>query len=375
MKIPFIDLTCQHEKIRDEIFSRWQELYDRTEFVYHRTCKDFEQQFASWNAARFACAFDSGTSAVEIALRAAGIGQGDEVITVANTFIATVAAIAFTGAQPVLTEIDDKTWNMDPERVEEKITRKTRAIIPVHLYGQPADMISLRQIARKNKLLIIADSAQAVGSALYEQGRWNNPASYADITTYSFYPTKNLGACGEGGAAVTNDPKFAEFMSMFRDHGSREKYIHEFIGRNNRMDALQAAALLIKMKYLEKWNEQRRQVASWYLQDLKMVEEIQLPFVPDFILPVYHLFVILVPEREAFQQYLARYGIGSALHYKLPVHLQQAFRHLNYRQGDLPITEAVVKRNISLPMFPELTRKKVKYITDTIKMFFTEKNN
>lgn len=370
MQIPFLNLKFQHEKIKSEVFNKLEELYDRTEFVYGKTGKEFETNFAAFNESDYACAIDNGTTGVELCIRAAGIGQGDEVITVSNTFIATVAGVHFAGATPVFTEIDPNTWNIDPTKVEEKITAKTKAILPVHLYGQPAQMAELKKIAKKHNLLLIGDSAQSIGSKLLDNGIWKSTSCFADLSTFSFYPGKNLGACGEAGAIVTNNHKFAEFINMYRDHGSHEKYIHEFPGKNNRIDAFQAAVLNIKLKYINQWNEQRRQIASWYKEELSGIDGLQLPYHPTSVLPVYHLFVVLVKNRETFQQFLAEKGIGTALHYKVPVHLQKAFAHLNYAKGDLPITEHVVEQNVSLPMFPELTRDNVHEIATQIKKYF-----
>lgn len=372
MDIPFLNLKYQHQQIKEEVFSALEELYDRTEFAYGKTGKEFESNFAAFNNTEYACAVDNGTMALELCLRSAGIGSGDEVITVSNTFIATVAAIHFTGATPVLAEIHPDTWNIDPERIEEKITPKTKAIIPVHLYGQPADMTRIRDIARKHNLIVIGDSAQAIGSKIRENSEWHSVSRYADMSAYSFYAGKNLGACGEAGAVVTDNPDYAQFISMFRDHGSKEKYIHEFIGKNNRIDAFQAAVLKVKLQYIEEWNSKRQQVADWYFQELGDVEELKLPTVLPDVLPVYHLFVVLADNRNEFQDFLAQKGVGTALHYKLPVHLQQAFSHLGYVKGDLPVTETVVKKNVSLPMFPELSQEEVHYVAEVIKGYFVK---
>lgn len=370
MQIPFLNLTFQHEQVKAEIFNKLEELYDRTEFVYGRTGKEFESNFASFNESDFACAIDNGTTGVELCLRALGIGPGDEVITVSNTFIATVAGIHFTGATPVFAEVDTRTWNIDPARVEEKITPRTKAILPVHLYGQPAQMPDLKKIAEKHNLFLVGDSAQSIGAKIFDNGTWKSASCFADISSFSFYPGKNLGACGEAGAIVTNRGDLAGFVNMYRDHGSKEKYIHDFPGKNNRIDAFQAAILNIKLGYINKWNEQRRQAASWYFDELSGIDGLQLPHHPANILPVFHLFVVLVKNRDEFQKYLAGKGIGTAFHYKIPVHLQKAFSHSGYKKGDLPVTETIVGQNISLPMFPELTREEIHYIASCIKEYF-----
>jgi dTDP-4-amino-4,6-dideoxygalactose transaminase len=372
MQVPFCELNSIHQSIKSEVFNKLAELFDRTEFVYGETAKKFEKNFAVYNGTKYAVAVDNGTNAIELALRAIGVKPGDEVLTVANTFIATVAGIHFTGAKPVFVDINPKTWNMDVDLIESKITEKTRAILPVHLYGQPAEMIKISEIASKYNLKLIGDSAQSIGSKICANGIWKSTSQFADLSTFSFYPGKNLGACGEAGAVVTDNQEYAEFIAMFRDHGSKEKYIHEFIGRNNRIDAFQAAILDIKLNYIDEWNARRKQVADWYFELLSDVEEIQLPTIPDHIQSVFHLFVILVDNRANFQQYLSEHGIGTALHYKIPVHLQKAFQHLGYKKGDLPVAESVVSRNVSLPMFPDLTFDQVKYVANTIKNYFAK---
>src|SRR3989339_1717618 len=372
MNIPFLNLKYQHEKVRGEIFSKLEELYDRTEFVYGKTGKELEADFATYNQTEYAIALDNGTTAVELSLRAAGIGPGDEVITVANTFIATVAGIHFTGATPVFAEIDIDTWNMDYRSVEEKITPKTKALLPVHLYGQPANMPELRKLAQKYNLLLIGDSAQSIGSKILHEGQWKSPSTFADISSFSFYPGKNLGACGEAGALVTDNLAFSDFAGTFRDHGSKEKYIHDFPGKNTRIDAFQAAILQIKLKYIDEWNSNRRQIAAWYKEEFENIPRLKIPFVPENIFSVFHLYVVLVDKREEFQQYLAEKGVGTALHYKVPVHLQKAFLHLGHKNGFLPITEEVVKKNVSLPMFPELTRDEIAYTGEAVRSYFSK---
>ena len=370
MKVPFLDLNTLHQQIKAEVFAKLNDMYDRCEFVYGGTAKKFEESFANYNQTKYALAVDNGTTAVELALRSAGIKAGDEVISVANTFCATIAGIYHLGATPVFVEIDPDTLNMDPSCIEEKITTKTKAILPVHLYGQPADMIRIREIAKKHNLLLIGDSAQSIGSRINEDGEWKSTSSFADISTFSFYPGKNLGACGEGGAIVTNNDTFADYIDLFRKHGERERYIHEIVGRNNRMDGFQAAILSIKMKYIEDWNVRRRQVAQWYIEGLKDVEQIKITKVLDHHYAVYHIFVIQVDQREKLMKYLDEQEIGTALHYKLPLHLQKAFASLGYKPGDLPITEKAVASNMSLPMDPNLTYNQVSYVCQKIRDYY-----
>ena len=374
MNIPFLTLSYQHKQIEEEIFKKFHELYDRTEFVHHKTAREFEEKFANYNDIDYACALDTGTSAVELALRACNIGPGDEVITVSNTFIATVAAIYFAGATPVFVDIDEKTWNIDINKIEEKITPKTKAILPVHLYGQPADVVKISEIARKHGLKLIGDSAQAIGAKVKYNDEWVFPAKFCDASSFSFYPGKNLGACGEAGAVVTKDESVAKFISMFRDHGSSEKYIHEFPGKNNRIDAFQAAALLVKMNYIDDWTAKRQVIAGWYKDRLENIDQIKCQYTPENLMSVYHLFVVTVDNRKEFQDYLADNGIGTGIHYKIPVHLQKAFEYLNYQEGSLPVTEKVVKSNVSLPMYPELKEEEVDYVCEVIKNYFNKKD-
>ncbi len=375
MDVPFFSLSEQHKKLKTEIFDKWEELYDRTEFVYGKTGKEFEKDFAKYTGQKYAIALDSGTSAVEISLRAAGISEGDEVITVANTFIATVAPIHFVGAKPVFVDINPQTLNIDINKIEEKITSKTKAILPVYLYGQPVEMQRINEIANKHNLIVIADSAQAIGSRIKQNDYWKSSAQFADISAFSFYPGKNLGACGEGGAIVTDNKDYAEFATLFRDHGMDEKYVHQILGRNHRMHALQAAALKVKLNYIDEWNEKRRELAEIYINELKDIENVEFQHTPQNIEPVYHLFVVLVKNRETFRKYLSDNGIGTSLHYKYPVHLQDAFSNLDYNKGDLPITEKIVSENVSLPMYPELKKKQVSRVCNTIKNYFKNEVN
>jgi len=369
--IPFLTLSPQHQQIKREIFQRWNKLYDQTEFIHAAEGRCFEAEFAIYNEAKHTIAVDNGTSALEIALRAMRVGPDDEVITVSNTFIATVAAIHFTGATPVFAEIDPQTYNIDPEDIKKRITTRTKAIIPVNLYGQPADLVGIRNIADKYGIKVLNDAAQSIGAKIKDnEGKLVDTHQFADITTFSFYPGKNLGACGEAGAIIAENDNYADFCRKFRDHGSTEKYIHEIIGRNHRMDAFQAAALRIKLRYIDEWNSKRRKVALWYQEFLSNCTGITLPFISNHVQSVFHLYVVLVEDRIPFMDYLQRKGIGTGLHYRIPVHLQKAFKYLNYKPGDLPITENIVSKNVSLPMYPELTRDDVAYISDVIINYF-----
>lgn len=370
-KINFLNLKNQHQIIKQELFTRWKKLYENTEFVYASEGRRFEEDFSTYNRVTHAIAVDNGTSALEIALRAMGVGPGDEVITVSNTFIATAAAIHFTGATPVFAEIDSHTYNLDVYDLQSKITPKTKVIIPVNLYGQPADLIEIRRIADDHGLKVLNDAAQSIGSKIRDPktGEWIHTHHFADITTFSFYPGKNLGACGEAGAIITNTDEYADFCRKFRDHGSQGKYIHEIVGRNHRIDALQAAALSVKLQYIDQWNASRRKIAAWYQEELNGLDGLQLPQILDNVQSVYHLYVVLVENRADFMAFLNEKGIRTALHYKIPIHLQKAFQHLGYKQGDLPITESVVSKNVSLPMFPELSREDIAVIGAAVREY------
>jgi len=371
-RINFLDLKNQHQIIKQELFIRWEKLYESTEFVYASEGRRFEEEFADYNQVAHAIAVDNGTSALEIALRAIGVGPGDEVITVSNTFIATAAAIHFTGATPVFVEIDPLTYNMDVNDLQRKITPKTKVIIPVNLYGQPADLLEIRRIADDHGLKVLNDAAQSIGSKIRDTktGEWMHTHHFADISAFSFYPGKNLGACGEAGAIITNNDDYADFCRKFRDHGSQEKYIHEIVGRNSRIDALQAAALSVKLQYIDQWNASRRQVAAWYQEELSGLDGMQVPQILDTVQSVYHLYVVLVENRVDFMAFLNDKGIGTALHYKIPIHLQKAFQYLGYQPGDLPITESVVSKNVSLPMFPDLSREDIAVIGAAVREYF-----
>jgi dTDP-4-amino-4,6-dideoxygalactose transaminase len=293
------------------------------------------------------------------------VGPGDEVITVPNTFIATTEAISQVGATPVFVDIHPDTCNIDVSRIEGKITEKTKAIIPVHLYGQPADMDPILEIAQKQGIAVIEDACQAHG-ALYKDRK---AGSMGAVGCFSFYPGKNLGAYGDGGAIVTQDENIANKIRMIRDHGQEKKYFHQMEGYNGRLDAIQAGVLRIKLKRLDNWNQSRRENAAYYNEVLSEIEGVTLPVEADFARSVYHLYVIQVDQREALQDFLNTKDIATGLHYPLPLHLQQAYAHLGYKAGDFPVTEEVAGRLLSLPMFPELTNEQMDYVAKSIKEF------
>ncbi|MCJ7618412.1 MAG: DegT/DnrJ/EryC1/StrS family aminotransferase [Desulfobacterales bacterium] len=363
MKVPFLDLKAQYASIREEIASGLQQVLDNTAFAGGPFVKNFEKEFASFCKTDFAVGLGSGTDALWAAVLGLGIGQGDEVITTPNTFIATAEAISFAGAKPVFVDIDEKTYTMDPALLEDAITPKTKAIIPVHLYGQTADMDPILKVAKKHDLFVIEDACQAHG-AEYK----SRPAgSIGDAGCFSFYPGKNLGAYGEAGAVVTNNAQLNEKMQMFRDHGQAKKYYHSMIGWNARMDGLQGAVLSVKLKYLNQWNGSRRKNAQLYNKLLANIEGVILPTEAGHAKHIYHLYVIRTQNRDAFIAALAENDVFCGIHYPVPLHLQDAYSSLGYKKGDFPVAEKCCEQLVSLPMFPELTSEQIGYVVEKIK--------
>jgi len=370
MKIPLIDLKAQYESMKDEIQTAMGRVLDSSTFILGKEVEAFEESFARYCDARYAVGLNSGTSALYLALLALGIGPGDEVITVSQTFIATLEAITWTGARPALVDIEEKTYTMDPAQLESKITKKTKAILPVHLYGHPADMDPILKIAKEKNLWVIEDACQAHG-ALYKGKR---VGGLGHAACFSFYPGKNLGAYGEGGAVVTHDAELAVKIKKLRNHGGLEKYSHEFIGFNARLEAIQAAILRAKLPHLDRWNELRRQHVAKY-NALLSKSNLTLPTESSFAKSVYHLYVIRTPERDPLNTYLNERGIGSLIHYPKPNHLLGCFKSLGYREGSLPVTEKISKEVLSLPLFPELTPGQQKTVAGAVSSFFGSKES
>lgn len=363
--IPFVDLRAQYEPLRDEILGAVAEVLDGMHLFLGPNQQAFEREFAEYCGTAEAIGVSNGTDAIELALRALGIGAGDEVITQPNSFIATAEAISAAGATPVFVDVDTNTSTLDPLLLEAAITPRTKAIIPVHLYGRPADMTAIVEIARKHGIAVIEDACQAHGATL--NGR--RAGSLGDLACFSFYFSKNLGAYGEGGAVTTNDPELAGKVRLYRDHGSRVRYQHEVVGRNARLDEIQAAILRIKLRYLDDWNEQRRANAaklSAALADTSLV----LP-VPggDTVREVFHLYVVRHPNRDTLKDFLTERGIGTGIHYPLPIHLQPAYSSLGYRPGSFPVTEQLAPQILSLPMYAELTDDHIARIADAVRAF------
>ena len=366
MNVPFVDLRAQYASIKSEIDSAIQNILDTSEFVQGATVRRFEEQFSEVQRVRHTIACGSGTDALHLPLWGLSIGPGDEVITAANTFIATTEAILLAGAKPVLVDIHESSYTIDPAKVEAALTDRTKVIMPVHLYGQACDMDPIVEIAKRHSLIIIEDACQA-HLAEYKGKR---VGSFGAAAGFSFYPGKNLGAYGEAGAVVTNDTTLFKKLSKLRDHGQVEKYLHEMFGHNYRMDGIQGAILEAKLRYLGQWTDARRRVAQLYNERLKRIPGVLIPKEMEYARHVYHLYVIRVSDRETLQKYLKEKGIATGLHYPIPLHLQKAFSFYGYCKGDFPVTERAAGEILSLPMYPELTEEQVDYVCDTIRGFF-----
>jgi dTDP-4-amino-4,6-dideoxygalactose transaminase len=349
--IPFVDLKAQYTGIKDEVDAAIRGILETSQFTLGQEVAAFEEEFAAYCQARYGIGVNTGTSALHLALLAAGIGPGDEVITVPFTFVATVAAIHYTGARPVFVDIDPCTFTMDAQGIEAAITGRTRAIIPVHLYGQPADMEPILEIARRRGLVVIEDAAQAHGAEY--KGR--RVGSLGDMGCFSFYPGKNLGAYGEGGMVVTDNPDYTRTIRMLRDWGAEQKYQHVLKGYNYRLEGLQGAVLRVKLRHLEAWTEARRAAAAHY-DELFAGSGVATPEAKAYARHVYHIYAIRTLRRGAWQQALSAKGIQTGIHYPIPVHLLPAYADLGYARGDFPHAEQAAEEVLSLPMFPELTR-------------------
>jgi dTDP-4-amino-4,6-dideoxygalactose transaminase len=368
MGIPFLDLKAQNRALKAEILPLWEEILDSVDFVGGKHVSAFEQEFGEACSVKYCVAVNSGTDALRFIFHALGLEPGGEVITVPNTFIATTEAISQAGGRIRFIDVDPHTYNLDPTKLESSITVRTKGIVPVHLYGQPSDMDLILAIANKYGLWVVEDACQA-HIAEYK-GR--KVGSIGIAGAFSFYPGKNLGACGEGGAITTNDAELARKARMIRDHGQEKKYHHEMEGYNGRCDALQAAALRIKLKYLPSWNEARRKNAQRYFDLLQGTDGIVLPKIDRNSVPVFHLFVIQVSKRDAVRKALLREDISTGLHYPIPLHLQKAYRYLGYKVGSFPVAETCAERVLSLPMFPELTQEQLHKICSSLKRILKE---
>jgi dTDP-4-amino-4,6-dideoxygalactose transaminase len=362
MKIPLVDLKAQYAGIKQEIDGAVHRVLDETDFINGSAVAEFEKSFAAYCGTRSAVGLANGTDALQLSLLALGIGHGDEVITAVNTFIATSEAISATGARPVFVDNDARTYTIDVTRIEEKITPRTRAIIPIHLYGQPAAMDVVNEIAGRHNLAVIEDAAQAHGASF----KGKTVGTLGRLACFSFYPGKNLGAYGDAGAIASNDEALANKVRMLANHGRLKKYEHEIEGYNSRLDTLQAAILSVKLRHLQSWTEKRQQHAAAYTKLLAGATEIVTPFVHPDASHVYHLYVVRVQQRERVQQALKEAGIATGIHYPIPLHLQPAYKHLGIPAGSFPVAERFANEILSLPMYPELTADQIVFICDVL---------
>jgi dTDP-4-amino-4,6-dideoxygalactose transaminase len=364
VKVKFVDLQQQYRTIKDEVDSAMGLVVERADFILGREVTWFEEEFARYCEAEYAVGVDNGTSALELSLRALDVGPGDEVIVPANSFIASASAISFTGATPVFIDVNPASYNIDTQQIAQHITPRTKAILPVHLYGQPADMDPIMEMAERYGLFVVEDACQAHG-ARYKERR---VGTIGHVAAFSFYPGKNLGAYGDGGAIVTNDPSIANRLRILRNCGQSEKYHHVYPAYNRRLDTLQAAILRVKLRYLDKWNALRRQWAMMYNQLLDGADVATPIEIPD-VEPVYHLYVIQATNRDGLQAQLQADGVATGIHYPVPIHLQPAYADLGHEPGSFPVTEQAATRILSLPMFAELTKEDVEFVAERIQAF------
>ncbi|MCA9463273.1 MAG: DegT/DnrJ/EryC1/StrS family aminotransferase [Nitrospira sp.] len=377
MNVPLLDLNAQHQPIRKDLLAAMERVLDKGDFILGAEVKRLEEQVAAYCHTQYAVGVSSGTDALLVAAMALGIGPGDEVITTAFSFFATSAIISRLGAKPVFVDIDSVTYNLDPGKIEKAITEKTRAIIPVHLYGQCADMDPVLALAAKHGINVIEDAAQAIG-AEYRDGR--RAGSMGKVGCLSFFPSKNLGAFGDGGMVVTNDEEVADKIRLLRIQGGRPKYFHKVIGGNFRLDTLQASVLNVKLPYLDRWTAMRQQNAIRYeelIRHAELPEKVGLclpqPVYRDHKVSHYHIynqFILRVPNRDGLRTFLSEKGIGTEIYYPMPLHLQECYKDLGYREGTLPVAEAACKETVGLPVFPELTQQQQEYVVEAIQVFY-----
>jgi dTDP-4-amino-4,6-dideoxygalactose transaminase len=365
LKVPLIDLTQQHKNIGAELRRAALKPFDTQRFVLGDFGREFEAKIAKMAGAKHAVGLASGTDALLLALTALNVKAGDEVVTTPFTFFATAGCVSRVGARPVFADIDESTFNLDPDKARAAVTRKTKALIPVHLFGLPCDMKEIMAVGRARSIAVVEDAAQALGAEYGGKGA----GTIGDFGCYSFYPTKNLGGAGDGGMLVTSSDALADKIRVLRDHGARKKYHHDVIGVNSRLDEIQAAVLLVKLKYLARWNAARRVHAAEYSKAFRDLP-LEIPAAPAGRTHIYHLYSVLTDRRDALAAFLAKKGIGSGVYYPLPMHLQPCYKHLGYKKGDFPVTERVAARVLSLPMYPELSRPQKERVIDAVREFF-----
>jgi len=362
MNVPFLDLKRQYSFIKEELDQAVFSVLSHAKFIMGPEVKAFEEKVAEYCGAKSAIGVASGTDALLLSLRAGGVGSGDEVITTGFSFFATAGVITRLGATPVFVDIDPDTYNMAPDEIKKKITPKTKAIMPVHLYGQCVDMDPITEIAKKHNLKVVEDAAQAIGAKY----KGKKAGTFGDFGCFSFFPSKNLGAAGDGGMVVTNDQKMNELLRMLRVHGAKPKYYHSIVGYNSRLDTIQAALLSVKLKYLDRWTEKRREHAEIYNVAFKDLD-IVTPKEEEFNYHIYHQYTIAVKNRDGLREVLKENQIGHDVYYPVPLHLQECYRHLGYKEGDLPVIEKKAMEVISLPIYPELTKEEQSFVIETIK--------
>lgn len=368
MKVPFCDLGAQHKEIKTQINKAIKRTIKRSDFILGLDELAFEKEFAKYCGSEFCVGLSSGTAALFLSLLCSDIGEGDEVIVPDFTYIATALAVSYTGARPVFVDIEEDSYNINIASLEKAVTKRTKAVIPVHLYGQPVKMPQILKIAKVYGLKVIEDAAQAHGASMrLSDGQWVKCGSLGDVGCFSFYPTKNLGALGDGGAVTTNSDEIYRKLLMLRDYGRISKYEHAIIGYNSRLDTLQAAILREKLKKIDAWNKMRQEAAFYYNLRFKDVPSVITPSSEDGVKHVYHVYAIRTNKRERVYNCLRDKGIGAIIHYPIPLHLQPAYRSLGYKEGDFPVSEKTAKEIISLPIFPHLSKKQIRYVCDCIK--------
>jgi dTDP-4-amino-4,6-dideoxygalactose transaminase len=365
--VPFLDLSRSYLELKEELDSAYSRVMDSSMFILGNEVDVFEEEYAKYCGVKHCIGVGNGLEALHLILRGYGIGQGDEVIVPSNTYIATWLAVSYAGAIPIPVEPDLSTNNIDPDLIELAITKRTKAIMPVHLYGMPADMSAISTIAQKHNLKIIEDAAQAHGASYLDQ----KCGSIGDAAGFSFYPGKNLGALGDAGAVLTNDDRLAEFVNELHNYGSRKKYYHNYKGYNSRLDEIQAAFLRAKLPKLDLWNSRRKKISSLYYSELRSVPEIRLMRILPDMDPVWHIFPIYCDMRDDLQSYLTEHGIQTLIHYPIPPHLSKAYSEAGYKLGDFPITEELARTELSLPMGPHIGNDDAQYVVDIIKQYFS----
>jgi len=367
MEIPLVDLKRQYYRIKNEVDEKIREVLESGRFILGENVEAFEKEFAGYCGVKYAVGVASGTDALILCLKALGVSNGDEVITVPNTFISTVDAISYNKATPIFVDVEPETYTINVSDIKQKITERTKVILPVHLYGHPVDMDPLLEIAEEDNLYVVEDACQAHGA----EYKGKTVGSLGDIACFSFYPSKNLGAYGDGGIIVTSDEEVAERAKMLRDYGQKEKYKHALIGYNSRLDEMQAAILRVKLKHLDKWIDERRRNAKKYSELLSEIPDMTPPFEKPYAKHVYHCYVIRTKNRNEKQRWLSLKGVSTGIHYPIPIHLQEAYMYLNLREGSFPETERCSKEVLSLPMFPEMTEGEIEYVCQCIADFDT----